>query len=77
MLKLNAWSFNITANVYALAGWLGIQCIFSPNKSTVNEQIVEILIHSSIDNFLPRTTGQQRTNSSCLFLQPLLLPMRL
>lgn len=26
---------------------------FSRNKSTVNEQIVEILIHSSIENFQP------------------------
>jgi len=33
------------------------------DKNTVNGQIVEILIHSSIDNFQPATTAKQRTKA--------------
>jgi hypothetical protein len=52
-----------------IGDWLGIQLIFSRNKSTVNEQIVEIIIHSSIDNFqseLPLNSEQKLINAGQL-----------
>jgi hypothetical protein len=36
---------------------------FRWNVSTVNEQKVEIFIHSSIENFQPGLKAQQRTKS--------------
>jgi len=42
----------IAANVHALA-MAGQFITFCPNVCPVNEQKVEILIHSSIDNFQP------------------------
>jgi len=46
------------AYVYALAiGW-AFNELSARNKSTVNEPIVEIMIHSSIEYFQPGTTAQ-------------------
>jgi len=43
----------MSANVLRIGDGWAFNELSARNKSTVNEQIVEILIHSSIDNFQP------------------------
>src|SRR6185437_4184077 len=45
-------SWEMTHNVKALA-MLGLQSSFRPNKSTVNEQKEQIMIHRTIENLSP------------------------
>jgi len=53
-----------------IGDWLGIQLIFSRNKSTVNEQIVEIIIHRSIDNFSPELQPNSEQKADKMHVTP-------
>jgi len=50
--------------------WQGIQWTFCRNKSTVNEQIVEILIHSSIENFQPELLTNSEPKADEMHVSP-------